>query len=98
GLMLEIVGHPGAASRPSWRGAGDIPAEHALHGIHAVTLWVASHEDTGRLLTDTLGLQATGEDGEGRHYAAEGGTGGVTVRAVAGFPRGADGAGTVHHV
>lgn len=100
GLMLEIVAHPGAEARRGWGGAAGIPSEYALHGIHAVTLWVADHEETGRLLTDTLGLRLVGEDGEARRYAVEGenATGRVDVRAVGGFPRGAEGAGTVHHV
>ena len=38
GLMLEIVGHPGAEARPAWRGAPGIAPEHALHGFHAVSL------------------------------------------------------------
>jgi predicted esterase/catechol 2,3-dioxygenase-like lactoylglutathione lyase family enzyme len=100
GLMLEIVGHPGAEAHRAWGGAAGLPVEHALRGFHAVSLWVADHAGTGRLLTDTLGLRLVGEDGETRRYAAgdQGGTGRVDVRAVGGFPRGAEGAGTVHHV
>lgn len=44
GLMLEIVGHPGAERRPVWRGAPGIPREYAIHGLHGITLWV---EDRG---------------------------------------------------
>ena len=100
GLMLEIVGHPGAQARRGWGSAAGVPGEYALRGIHAVTLWVEGHEETGRLLTDPLGFRWVGEDDGTRRYAAaderEGGR--VDVRAVGGFPRGAGGAGTVHHV
>ena len=32
GLMLEIVGHPAAESRPAWGAAPGIPREQAIHG------------------------------------------------------------------
>jgi len=100
GLMLEIVGHPGADARRGWGGAAGIRSESALCGIHAVTLWAEGHEETGRLLEDPLGFRMVGEDGATRRYAAadERAGGRVDVRAVGGFPRGAQGAGTVHHV
>lgn len=100
GLMLEIVAHPAAEARRAWGGAPGIPVEHALRGIHAVSLWVAGHGETGRLLTDALGLRFVAEDGETRRYEAEAGNapGRVDVRSIGGFPRGAEGAGTVHHV
>ena len=100
GLMLELVGHQGAAARPAWGGAPGIPAEHAIHGFHGVTLWVEKGEETERVLVDTLGFRAAGEDGSTRRYAAgDGGPGRIVdVRAIGGFGRGAGGAGTVHHV
>ena len=103
GLMLEIVGDPGASSRAGWAGASGIPAEHALRGIHSVTLWVDEHEASERLLVETLGMRFSGEHETTRRFvpATEPGTtatGRVDLRAVAGFPRGAEGAGTVHHV
>jgi len=103
GLMLEIVGAPGASSTPGWAGASGIPAEHALRGIHSVTLWVDEHEASERLLVETLGMRFSGEHETTRRLvpATEAGavaTGRVDLRAVAGFPRGAEGAGTVHHV
>ena len=100
GLMLELVGHQGAEARPAWGGAPGIPAEHAIHGFHGVTLWVEKGEETERVLVDTLGFRAAGEDGSTRRYAAgDGGPGRIVdVRAIGGFGRGAGGAGTVHHV
>jgi predicted esterase/catechol 2,3-dioxygenase-like lactoylglutathione lyase family enzyme len=100
GLMLEIVGDAGAAARRAWEGAPGIAAAHALRGIHSVTLWVASHDESERLLTETLGFRDAGEAETTRRFVpvAAGATGRVDVRAVGGFPRGAEGAGTVHHV
>ena len=100
GLMLEIVAHPSAAVRPSWGGAPGISAEQAFHGFHAVTLWEEAAGETERLLVDTMGFRGVGEDASTRRYAAGDGGAGclVDVRSIGGFPRGAGGAGTVHHV
>ena len=57
GLMLEIVGHTGAEARPAWAGAPGIPSDNAIHGFHAVTLWLGSGEDSERVLTDVLGCR-----------------------------------------
>jgi glyoxalase family protein len=100
GLMLELVGHPGAEGRPAWEGAPGIAPEHAIHGFHAAALWVEGWEPTERVLVETLGFRLVSEDGSTRRYAAgEGGPGRlVDVRAVGGFTHGASGAGTVHHI
>jgi glyoxalase family protein len=100
GLMLELIGLAAAESRPAWGGAPGIPPEHAIHGFHRITLWVAAHEPTKRVLVDTLGFRLSSEDGPTRRYAI--GRGGpaqlVDVRRVGAGPRGTGGAGTVHHV
>jgi glyoxalase family protein len=100
GLLLEIVGHDSAASRPAWEGAPGVPGEHALRGFHEITMWVESWDATERLLVDTLGFRPVREDGTTRRYAV--GDGGasriVDVRATGGFLRGVESAGTVHHV
>jgi predicted esterase/catechol 2,3-dioxygenase-like lactoylglutathione lyase family enzyme len=100
GALYELVGHEGAASRPAWTEAPGIPAEHALHGFHGVTLWVEQGEQTERVLVDTLGFRATSEwETTTRYVAGEGGPGRIVdVRSVGGFMRGAKGAGIVHHV
>ena len=100
GLMVEIVGHEEAASRPTWVGASGITAENAIHGFHSVTLWVDGLEETQRVLTTALGFQPVSDDENTRRFATgDRGPGTiVNVRAVGGFMRGAGGAGTVHHV
>jgi len=99
GLLLELVAHPGAERRPAWEG-GPVPAEHAIRGLHTVTLWEDSSAATVRLLTETLGFRRVASEGTTTRYAAgDGGPGTlVDVRTVGGFPRGVGGAGTVHHV
>ena len=100
GAMYELVGHPAAEARPAWTQAAGIPAEHAIHGFHSVTLWVEQGEATERVLVDLLGFRALSEQETTRRYVV--GEGGpsriVDVRSVGGFMRGAKGAGIVHHV
>ena len=100
GMMLEIVAHPSAESRPAWAGSPGIGADQAIRGFHGVTLWEEKHDATERLLVDTLGFRPVSEEQTTRRYAAgDGGAGTlVNVRAAGGFPRGAGGAGIVHHV
>jgi predicted esterase/catechol 2,3-dioxygenase-like lactoylglutathione lyase family enzyme len=100
GLMLEIVGHPEAESRPAWADAPGIPREHAIHGFHAVTLWLEDAAASEKILIGTLGFRAVREDGSTRRFAAgDGGPGTlVDVRTIGDFGHGAGGAGTVHHV
>ena len=100
GLMLELVGDAGAEARPAWGEAPGIAREHAIHGVHGVTIWAAQGDDTERVLVDTLGFRAVHEDGSTRRFAVgDGGPGTlVDVRSVGGFVRATGGAGTVHHV
>ena len=100
GLMLELVAHPAAASRPAWDGAPGIPPEHAIHGFHSVTLWVEQGDPTEQALVDTLGFRLVRDDaGTRRYVAGDGGPGNIVdVRAIGGFLAAAGGAGTVPHV
>jgi glyoxalase family protein len=99
GMHLELVAEAGAAALPGYSGGG-VPAEHAIRGFAGVTLWVNDAEPTARILTDVFGFRAEGtEDGRRRFAAPAGGIGlWIDLRPVAGFPRGASGAGTIHHV
>ncbi|MBP0573415.1 VOC family protein, partial [Mycobacterium tuberculosis] len=54
---------------------------------------------TGAILTDVLGFAAGTTEGATTRHQANGAVGGIVdLRAVGNFPRGAAGAGTVHHV
>ena len=100
GSIVQIVAHAGAEARSAWGGAAGISSEHAIRGFHGVTLWVESGQQTERVLVDTLGFRAVGEEGTTRRFAmGDRGPGTrVDVRAVGGFVTGVEGAGTVHHV
>lgn len=99
GMMLELVTHADAATRPAWEG-GTVPAEHAVRGVHSVTLWVDEPARTAPTLTEALGFRAAGEErGVLRFAAGDGGPGTlVDVRAARGVAAATGGAGTVHHV
>jgi predicted esterase/catechol 2,3-dioxygenase-like lactoylglutathione lyase family enzyme len=100
GLMLEIVGHPSAESRPVWGQAHGVPREHAIHGFHGITMWVDASGPTEKVLTDVMGFRGTREDESTKRFViGEGGASRIVdVREIGGFGRGTGGAGTVHHV
>jgi predicted esterase/catechol 2,3-dioxygenase-like lactoylglutathione lyase family enzyme len=100
GLLLELVAHPTAESRPAWGGAPGISRANAIHGFHGVTLWVDRADDTERVLRDTLGFREVHQDGTTKRLAVgDGGPGRlVDVREIGGFGEGVSGAGTVHHM
>ncbi|KAA2238222.1 ring-cleaving dioxygenase [Salinarimonas soli] len=95
GLRLAIVGVPEAGAQPG-RAAGDIPAEAAIRGFDGVTLLVGEEAPTAAVLTEAMGFTPAGRDGALARFTSPGGT--VDLRVAPGFPRGASGAGTVHHV
>ncbi|HEX2778745.1 MAG TPA: ring-cleaving dioxygenase [Gemmatimonadaceae bacterium] len=102
GLRVEIVGSV-AAARVVGLSGGPVPAEHAIRGVHAVTLWSDAPAATFALLVGSFGMHRAGfEDGTTRWRAAADGGAGIgafiDVRDVGGFWEGAMGAGTVHHV
>ncbi len=99
GLALELVAHPQAQLRPAWK-EGPVPAEHAMQGLHTVTLSEDGYERTARLLTETLGFRLLGEEHNVfRYEVGEGWPGAyVDVRCAPGLRRGHVDAGTVHHV
>ena len=99
GLALELVAHPQAQQRPAWK-EGPVPAEHAIRGIHTVTLSEDGYERTAKLLTETLGFRLLGQENNMfRYEVGEGGPGAyVDVRCAPGLRRGHVAGGTVHHV
>jgi glyoxalase family protein len=100
GLMLQIVSHPAADSRPGWGGARGIAESNAIRGFHSVTLWEEDGNLTEQTLVQTLGFRPVHEHERTRRYAVgDGGPGMIVdVRTTGGFVEGQPGAGTVHHV
>jgi glyoxalase family protein len=99
GLVVELAAHPGTDERPPWPD-GPIPVEHAIRGLHSVTMSEADYEATAGLLTDQLGFSLTGEAGEHLRFTTGDGGPGEIVDVVCqpGADQGVVAAGTVHHV
>jgi len=99
GLLLGLVATEEATVRGAWAD-GPVPSEHAIHGVHAVTLWEESLERTEQALVEGLGFRrADSEDQTTRFSVGDGGSGAfVDVRVVGGFLSPLGGAGTIHHV
>ena len=99
GLQLELVATESADARGSWSD-GAVPAEHAIHGVHSVTLWLHSLEPTERVLVDGLGFRKEStEDTTTRFAIGEGGASRIVdARVIGGFLAPMGGAGTIHHV
>ena len=98
GMMLSLVGTDEASDAAGWS-TGDVPAEHAICGLHGVTLLLREASATAAILTDVLGLHETGREGSATRYAGSANVGGfVTLRTVGEFLRGRPGAGSVHHI
>ena len=99
GLLLELIATPRVERVQGWRD-GPVPAEHAVRGVHAVTIWEDGDAGSAGFLTRTMGFRAKG--GEENRLRFESGTDGlgtvVDLRRAPGFWRGTDGVGTVHHV
>jgi glyoxalase family protein len=76
-----------------------VPAEHAVRGLHGVTLWVDGDPGTREVLVSGVGLRVQAEE-EGRlRLAGDAPVGSIVdLRQIGGFWRGAGGVGTVHHV
>ncbi|WP_410669855.1 ring-cleaving dioxygenase [Amycolatopsis sp. cmx-4-68] len=99
GLQLALVAHPQGDPRDPWD-TELVPAEHAIRGLHSVTLSVTEEDATAGMLTDGLGLSFATQDRNRLRFAAgEGGPGAlVDVLVTPDAPRGLVAAGTVHHV
>jgi glyoxalase family protein len=99
GLLLELVATPTVEKVTPWAD-GPVPAEHAIRGLHGVTIFEDGDKGSAEFLTRHLGFQSAGEDGNRlRMQAGVSGLGTIVdLRRVPGFWRGAEGVGTVHHV
>jgi glyoxalase family protein len=99
GLKLALVAHPQGDPRDPWD-TELVPAEHAVRGLHSVTLSVTEEDATAGMLTDGLGLSFANQESNRLRFAAgQGGPGAlVDVLVTPDAPRGLVAAGTVHHV
>jgi glyoxalase family protein len=97
GMRLALVGVPGLESETAW--SNGVPAEHAVRGLHGVTLLLDDTAPTAAILTDVFGFTGSGREGAIERYRTDTVMGGVVdLRAAPGFPRGRQGRGSVHHI
>ncbi len=98
GMVIDLVASDGD-HRSGWDGVSDIPAEHAVRGLHAITLSEQQLEPSAAMLTELLGMNLTAEDGDRSRFGmGEGGTGALVDVAAGVRDRGWQAGGTVHHV
>jgi len=97
GLPLELIETPAVAGAvpPS----SDVPAAHAIAGLHSATLHVRSRERTEPLL-ERLGLARAGDESGRVRFRADGPGIGAAIDTVEspGVRHGDLGAGSVHHI
>lgn len=98
GLVIEMVGSEEDPRAPWTRGG--IDADHAIRGLHSVTLHVREAESTLAFLHEVLGCTVRhGDDDRAIVDVGPGGPGArLDVRSGGDLPRGINGIGTVHHV
>ena len=100
GIPVEIVAVTDDA-RTGWQAHADIPAAHALRGMHTAELTVRAAAPPETLLTATMGYRLVRRDGNrARFTSATSDRSGnyIDVIADASAPAGLGGAGTVHHI
>jgi glyoxalase family protein len=96
-MRLELVATARTDLREPWAG-GPVPAEHAIRGFHSVTLSLAGHEETARLLTGTLCFRPAGAEGPRSRFETGEPAGVVDLLVEPDVPPTPSAAGTVHHV
>ncbi|ATW87235.1 glyoxalase family protein [Halohasta litchfieldiae] len=94
GTQLELV--TGESSVDPWTG-GPVPTQHAIRGIHGVTLLSASTVATASVL-ETLGFDLHDQDGQQVRYRAAGDRATIVDLLDTASQFGREGAGSIHHV
>lgn len=101
GLVIELVASADTHDTEPWDN-GNVPTEHAIRGIRAVTLTEHDLERTAGMLAGKLGFELAAEQGNRYRFHTDGQAAGVgtvvDVLADRSLPNGLVAAGTVHHV
>ena len=96
-LSLALVGVSDAEGEEPWID-GDVPAEHAIRGLHGITLMIGD-ERHRRDLRGRAGIKEIGREGPYLRFSVAQGVGGVVdIREAKEFLAGQMGRGSVHHV
>ncbi|MGH7538961.1 MAG: ring-cleaving dioxygenase [Gemmatimonadales bacterium] len=98
GLVLELVAAVGDARTP-WV-TSEVGAEHAIRGLHGVTMLIRSPARTLDLLTQVLGFEVVNQGPSRARLATNGAIPGRLIDIVHApeAPGAVNGLGTVHHV
>lgn len=98
GLVLELIACDD--DRNSAWIPQEIGGQHAIRGVHSVTMQLRELEPTIELLTEHLGFEVLGTESERTRLVARTGGAGRTIDLlhVPAAPDGLNGTGTVHHV
>ena len=98
GMSVELVGTEGD-TRSGWDGESSIPADHAIRGLHSVTLSQQLLDPTAIMLTEMLGMKPNAESSSAAQFSMADGATGALVDVLPGIKdRGLQAGGTVHHV
>lgn len=99
GLPLELIAVPGLTAANNQNGSA-IPVEHALQGLHGVTLVESQGRRTDVFFRETLGFRVMARDGLRTRYGATDGTRSTVVDVVVApdVAAGSIAVGTIHHV
>lgn len=97
GALLSLA-EGTAPPRPTiWRHP-DVPSEHAITGLHDLTLKVRQADPIGELFREVLGFSELARDGSSVRLAVHREAGGtITLDETGQVPMGRLGAGSVHH-
>jgi len=100
GIPLEIVATTDDP-RTGWQHHADVPAEHALRGLHTAELTVRSPHATEKLITATMGYRLLRREGNRARFTATSSSAPgayIDVIADASLAPGRGGSGTIHHI
>lgn len=97
-IPVEIVAVAGDI-RAGWT-QSDVPAEHALRGLHTAELTVRSAERTERLILDEMGYRLVRREGNRARFETGSGGSGTFIDVIADSEvrSGLGGVGTIHHI
>jgi glyoxalase family protein len=94
--LVEGAAQPARRFTP-WDGSS-VPPERQIRGLYGARLWEHDETVTSRFLTDALGFDRIGSDGEWTRYGFAEAAGHVDIRETPNERRGGWGVGTVHHL
>ncbi|WP_027506041.1 ring-cleaving dioxygenase [Rhodococcus sp. UNC23MFCrub1.1] len=98
GMVLDLIASDGD-TRSGWDGVASVPTEHAVRGLHSVTLTETTLDATAELLTDRMSMTVAADGAASARFAMAAGGAGALVDVVTDrSDRGLQAGGTVHHV